>query len=118
MTDFALFQLSVLARGNDMKKTILALTIVLIPMLSWGKTPWPKSAKVAYVERCTSTMLSRGIPQKYAKSCCDCIANGMEREFGLEDYALMMKAKPDPAGSSSDKKFYRVFRSCAEILPK
>ena len=83
-----------------------------------GKTPWPKSAKAAYVDRCVSSMSSQGLPKQYASPYCGCIADGMEKEFGMEEYDHMMKAQPNAAGSSYDKRLYRVFQSCSDILPK
>ena len=82
------------------------------------KTPWPKSAKAAYVDRCVSSMISRGLPKQYASPYCVCIADGMEKEFGVEEYDHIMKAQPNAAGSSYDKRLYRVFQSCSDILPK
>ena len=83
-----------------------------------GKTPWQKPAKAAYVDRCVSSMTSQGLPKQYASSYCSCIADGMEKEFGMEEYDHMMKAQPNAAGSSYDKRLYRVFQSCSDILPR
>jgi hypothetical protein len=83
-----------------------------------GKTPWPKSAKAAYVERCVASMVSQGLPKRYARPYCVCIADGMEKEFGMEEYDHMMKAQPNPEGSSYDKRLYEVFSSCSDILPE
>lgn len=83
-----------------------------------GKAPWPKSTKAAYVDRCVSSMISQGLPKQYASPYCVCIADGMDKEFGMEEYDHMMKAQPNAAGSSYDKRLYRVFQSCSDILPK
>jgi len=63
-------------------------------------------------------MISQGLLKQYANPYCSCIAGGMEKEFGMEEYDHMMKAQPNADGSLYDKKLYRVFQSCSDILPK
>jgi hypothetical protein len=81
-------------------------------------TPWPESAKSAYVDRCVSSMVSQGLAKRYARPYCTCIADGLEEEFGMEEYNYMMKAQPNPSGSSYDRRLYEVLTSCSHILPK
>ena len=77
---------------------------------------WPEGVKRAYVERCAESMARQGLPLKIAKSYCSCIANGMSREFGMEEYKEMMKAEPRPNGSVYDQRLYEVFSGCRVTL--
>ncbi len=83
-----------------------------------GTTPWLKPAKAAYVNRCASSMMSQGLPKQYAQPYCICIADGMEDEFGMEEYDHMMTAQPNASGSSYDRRLYEVFTACSHVLPK
>jgi hypothetical protein len=75
------------------------------------------SAKLAYIERCSESMSSQGLPMKNAKAYCTCIANGMEAEFGLKEYDQMMKAVANPNGSEYDRRLFKVLKACKPHLP-
>lgn len=77
---------------------------------------WPAAEKHAYIQRCASSMVSQGLSPPTGKSYCACIANGMEKEFGIQEYAQMMNAQPNPKGTSYDRRLYRVFKSCEYLL--
>jgi uncharacterized RDD family membrane protein YckC len=79
---------------------------------------WPTSVKADYISRCVSNLVSQGLPEQYARPYAACIANGMEKEFGMEEYNQMMNAEPNPKGSAYDRRLYKVFESCSYILPK
>jgi len=96
----------------------LAFVLLMAASLATAQTPWPESAKLAYVERCAESMLSQGLPSKTAKAYCFCIADGMSKEFGMEEYDQMMKAQPKPNGSAYDRRLYKVFSACSFILPQ
>lgn len=83
-----------------------------------AKTPWPTGIKLSYVERCTESLSTQGLPSNTAEAYCACIANGMEKEFGLEEYDEMMKAQPSPRGSRSDRLLYKIFSECSYLLPR
>lgn len=82
------------------------------------KAVWPNSAKRSYIDRCASSMKSQGLATKYARPYCSCITDGMEQEFGMKEYNQMMKAQPNPSGSSYDQRLYKVFTSCSHTLPQ
>ena len=79
---------------------------------------WPKGAKLAYIERCTETLVSQGMPKNLANNYSQCIADGMEGEFSREEFTEMMKSQPNPKGNEIEQKLYRVLKTCSDILPK
>ena len=83
-----------------------------------SKEVWPQSVKSSYIDRCASSMSSQGLDGTTARAYCTCIATGMEKEFGMKEYNEMMRAQPDPNGSRYDRRVYRVFQSCASVLPR
>ena len=98
--------------------SLLALLMILMPTLAVAKTPWPEAPKLSYIDRCSESMASQGLPQKSAYSYCSCIAEGMSNEFGMEQYAQMMKAEPHPKGSEFDRRLYKIYSGCSSILPR
>jgi hypothetical protein len=97
---------------------LVALVLLVAPGLVAARTLWPESVKLAYIERCAESMASQGLLLKTAKSYCSCIADGMNNEFGMEEYDQMMKAEPKSNGSPYDQRLYRAFSACSSILPK
>lgn len=83
-----------------------------------SEAAWPNAAKRSYIDRCTSSLKSQGLSPNYGHPYCSCITDGMEKEFGMQEYDQMMKAQPNPSGSSYDKRLYKVFTSCSHILPQ
>ena len=83
-----------------------------------NKAVWPNAAKRSYIDRCASSMESQGLANDYARPYCACITDGMEQEFGMKEYDQMMKAQPNPTGSSYDKRLYEVLTSCNRILAR
>lgn len=82
------------------------------------KTAWPNVAKHSYIDRCTSSMKSQGLATSYARPYCSCITDGMEKEFGMNEYDQMMNAQPKSTGSPYDQRLYKVFSFCSYILPQ
>jgi hypothetical protein len=80
------------------------------------KTAWPTSTKVAWINRCVSSLVSQGVSDQHARTYATCIANAPEKEFGMEEYDQMMKASPNPKGSEYDRRLDKVFKSCGNIL--
>jgi hypothetical protein len=43
----------------------------------------------------------------------------MEKEFGIEEYVPMAKAKPNPKGSENDRKLHSIMSECTrETRPR
>jgi hypothetical protein len=97
---------------------VVFFILLIAPNLVIARTLWPEGVKLSYVERCTGSLLSQGLPLKTAKSYCSCIADGISNEFGMEEYNQMMKAEPKANGSAHDRRLYKVFSACSSILPK
>jgi hypothetical protein len=97
---------------------VIALVLLMPSTLVNAATPWPEGVKASYVDRCAESMSSQGLPQKTGKPYCSCIADGMSREFGKEEYSQMMKAEPNPKGNPYDRRLYKVFSACSHILPR
>jgi hypothetical protein len=83
-----------------------------------GKGAWPEGAKQAYVDQCAPSMNSRGFSMEKARGACRCISDGLEAEFGTRDYNAMLKAQPNPGGSDTDQRLYRVVDGCKKWLQK
>lgn len=96
-------------------KVVVAL--MLLPLLAAANTSWPEGPTHAYVDRCAKSMSAQGLPLKIAKSYCSCAAEGMSKEFGVEEYDQMMKAQPSKHGSDYDQRLYKVISACGSILP-
>ncbi|MGB4967298.1 MAG: hypothetical protein WBO35_03805 [Candidatus Saccharimonadales bacterium] len=100
-----------------MKKIIFLVTFFLAGTAQ-AITPWNPSAKTAYVANCSSAMSQQGMPTSQASAFCQCAANGMEAEFGMERYQEMMAAQPSPTGSAADRKLNDIMGRCAMQLKK
>jgi len=74
--------------------------------------PWPQRDKATYVDRCTAEMAPQLPEKNHPLHVCQCLADSLEAEFGLSEYAAMMGAQPDPRGSQADRRVYRVVTSC------
>lgn len=85
---------------------------------SKAEDTWPKSAKLAYIDRCTESINLQGLSMKNAEAYCTCTTNEMEAEFGMKEYDQMMKAEANPNGSIYDKRLYDVLMTCSDHLPK
>jgi hypothetical protein len=94
-------------------KLLPTIVLMLVALTCSAKTPWPEAPKAAYVKGCVQDMSSQGMPAKIATTFCSCAAEGMSKEFGLEDYTALMKAQPNPRGSSDDKRLYKVMSACS-----
>jgi len=95
---------------------ILLLLIALIPHLAIAKTPWPHDAKNSCISRCADSMSAQGLSKQNATSYCSCAADGMEKEFGMEEYKQMMNAQPNPRGSSDDRRLHSAVSACQKYL--
>jgi hypothetical protein len=92
------------------------LLLLLLPGFAIAKTPWPKEAKNSYIARCSDTMTNQGLSKQNASSYCSCVADGMDKEFGIEEYKQMMNAQPNPRGSPEDRRLYSVTSACQKYL--
>lgn len=100
--------------------SVITTTIVLVLLsANVGATDsWPRSAKLAYIDRCAESMSSQGLPMKNAKAYCTCTTNGMEAEFGMKEYDQMMRAEANPNGGEYDRRLYNVLMACKNYLPR
>lgn len=97
---------------------VLLLLIALAPSFVIAKTPWPKDAKISYLSRCADSMSAQGLAKHNAASYCSCVADGMEKEFGMEQYKEMMDAQPNPRGSLNDRRLHGAISACQRYLRK
>jgi len=97
-------------------KLLLFVVTALFSSGLWANGSWPESAKRLYIDRCAQSMQSQGLPSSKARPYCTCIANGMELEFGMREYDAMMRAQPNPNGTSADRRLYEVVSLCAKKL--
>lgn len=81
-----------------------------------GAKGWPVAAQDAYVNRCSESMNSQGLPRENAQLYCRCFIERAEQEFGMREYDAMMKAQPDPKGSEVDRRLYDVLVACSKHL--
>jgi len=98
-----------------MNRVSIITVSVLIALLStdtYATNSWPESSKRAYIKRCGESLSSQGLEIKQANKLCSCITQGMENEFGMNEYKQMMKAEPDPNGGEYDRRLYKVFMAC------
>lgn len=93
---------------------IMALTVCSVV----AADKWPTSAQWAYIDRCSGSFRSQGLSAEMARSYCTCITEGMEAEFGIQEYDEMMQADPSPEGDEYDRRLYEVLVSCQEYLPR
>ena len=91
------------------------LTILSNPS---SATNWPAETKSLYISRCTQNIVSNGMMEYWSRKYCSCLADGMEKEFGTEEYDQMALSKPNAAGSAIDKRLYKVFDACKDSFPK
>ena len=98
------------------KRIFLVLLLAVLPSLAIAKTPWPKEAKNSYIARCSDRMATQGLSKENASSYCSCVADGMDKEFGMEEYKEMMNAQPNPRGSPNDRRLYSVTSACEKYL--
>lgn len=97
----------------------LFLFIACCPGLSSAKTPWPENVKTTNIGQCTERMVTKGLSKQTASSYCSCLVNAMEKEFGIEEYVSMAKAKPNPKGSENDRKLHSIMSECTrETRPR
>ena len=99
-------------------RIILVVLTTFLCGIAIAKTPWPKDAKAAYIARCSESMSTQGLPKQKASSYCSCVTDGMEKEFGMEEYKEMMAAQPNPRGSSHDRRLHTVMSACEGDLRK
>jgi len=77
-----------------------------------AKTPWPPAAKAGYVATCTREFEGQAQTLQQAHATCSCVADGLEREFGLEEYSQMVAAQPKQRGNSVERRLYSVLIGC------
>ena len=97
-------------------RVLLFLLITTLPALSFAKTPWTKGAKSSYIVNCAEDLVKQGLMRQAASSYCSCAADGMETEFGMEEYKQMMKAEPNPQGTRDDRRLYQLLAVCQKHL--
>jgi hypothetical protein len=97
-------------------RNFVVLLIAVVPCLAIAKTPWPKDAKDSYIARCSDSMAAQGLSKQTASSYCSCAADGMDKEFGMEEYKQMMNAQPNPRGSPDDRRLFKVMSVCQKYL--
>ena len=97
-------------------KLLIFVVTVLFSVSVWANDSWPEGAKKSYVDRCTQSMQSQGLPGSKARSYCTCFADGMESEFGMREYDAMMQAQPNPNGTPVDRRLYEVASACGKKL--
>lgn len=102
-------------QGGSMKLFAFVVTI-LFSVNVWANDFWPVGAKNSYVDRCSQSMQSQGLSGSKARSYCSCLADGMESEFGMREYDAMMRAQPNPNGTSIDRRLYKVAAACGKKL--
>jgi hypothetical protein len=100
-----------------MKNNIIITVFILLSSLSYADE-WPDGAKLSYIDNCTNSVSSQGLPISKAKPYCTCIAGGMEEEFGLSEYKQMMNAQPNPKGDSYDRRLFNILNSCKTKLSR
>ena len=77
---------------------------------------WPLETKSSYVTRCTSSMISQGLQKDKAGLLCNCVADGMEKQFSKAEYNQMMNANPDPNGNKYDQRLFKIMDSCGKKI--
>lgn len=89
-------------------------------LLVWCKaeaqTPWPPFVYQAYLEQCTTSLITQGAQSKKAEQFCYCITTGLSGEFGMEEYDYIRKIQPKPKGTRREQRLYKVMEKCAAAL--
>lgn len=98
----------------------ILLTSAFLPFVGslFAATNWPAERKSLYVNNCTQDIVAKGMMEYWSRKYCSCLADGMEKEFGTEEYEQMRLSKPNAAGSAYDKRLYIVFDACKDYFPK
>ena len=93
-------------------RIILFLIIACCHGLGNAKTPWPENLKTKNIAQCTERMTVKGLSKETAPGYCSCLANAMEKAFGVEEYTAMTQAQPNPKGSENDRKLASIVSEC------
>ena len=99
-------------------KTAAIVVLFCMSASTGAADSWPTGAKLAYIDRCTESMSSQGLPMKEARAYCTCATNGMEAEVGMKEYDQMMKAEANLNGGEYDRRLYKVLTACKDHLPR
>lgn len=100
------------------KPLLIAIVVATTTMPALSITKWPSDMKRTYVENCTQGIVAQGMMEFWSRKYCSCLADGMENEFGVEEYDLMRQGRPNASGSPVDGRLNNVFDACKEYFPK
>jgi hypothetical protein len=108
----------VLMTLRGLHQLVLAISFLGWPHFGNAATPWPDEPKRSYIEICAESLSSQRVAIDKAKSFCTCAAEGMSEEFGMEEYAKLMNAQPNPNGSRDDKRLLAILHTCGLEHPR
>lgn len=100
--------------------TVILLISAFPPFIGnvLAATNWPSDMKSLYIDSCTQNIVATGMMEYWSGKYCSCLADGMEKEFGTEEYQQMRQSKPNANGSALDRRLYIVFDICKDRFPK
>ncbi|MEY4363677.1 MAG: hypothetical protein RLZZ24_1029 [Pseudomonadota bacterium] len=75
-------------------------------------TPWPAELTQYYITQCEHGLRMQGDGPTKARTICGCMASGLSKEFGMEEFDNMRTARLDPMGSFHDRRFHRIVDAC------
>ena len=75
-------------------------------------TPWPAELTQYYTTQCQHGLRQQGDGPTKARTICTCMASGLSKEFGMEEFEQMRTARLDTKGSYHDQRFARVVDAC------
>lgn len=78
-------------------------------------TPWTPELTRYYSTQCQHGLRQQGDGPTKARTICSCMAAGLSKEFGMEEFDNMRTARLDPKGSFHDQRFYRVADECYKM---
>jgi hypothetical protein len=78
-------------------------------------TPWPNELTQYYMTQCQHGLRQQGDGPTKASTICGCMAAGLSKEFGMEEFEQMRTARLDPKGSFHDQRFFRVADACYKM---
>ena len=99
--------------GVILRRTLpIAIIILAQPLPTFGETPWPSVVYQSYLKQCRESMLSQGMNSQKSDGACYCLASGLSKEFGMEEYDYMRAGQPNPKGSPVDRRLYKIVTKC------
>jgi hypothetical protein len=93
----------------------------LLALTGWSQayndplTPWPTELTQYYMTQCQHGLRQQGDGPTKANTICGCMAAGLSKEFGMEEFEQMRTARLDPKGSFHDQRFFRVADACYKM---